>query len=327
VEFSALRNLLAKEERIGAVCFNPDGKYLATGAWDGAILASPSSSQSPRMFIFLQVWEINTKYVRNAFKGHTRHIFSLNFSPNGRLLVSTSDDNTIRLWNMHDGATKLLTEENPTVLDDPCYPSAGFSPNGRYVAACHRDGMVRIWDVCSGQLIMKMKAHTDWATCVVFTPDGKGSVSGGSDYRLKYWDVSSLDSTRCGSRSQTTCRNDPGAEEPTRIEREFIVHGVRWLHRLSYESGTPFALQALVHSLAISPDGRWVASSSSDRTVRIWDTRNAATQCTLDHDDQIWTVDFSPAGCHLASGGEDGTLRIWKYSSVAFAQSCVRGGQ
>ncbi len=191
-----------------------------------------------RILIFLQIWEINTKYVRNAFKGHTRHIFSLNFSPNGRLLVSTSDDNTLRLWNMHDGATKLLIEENPTFLDDPCYPSAVFSPDGRYVAASHRDGMVRIWDVCTGQLVRRMKAHTDWATCVVFTPDGKGSVSGGSDYRLRYWDVSFLDSTRFGARSQTTkasCRNAPGAEEPTWIEREFLVHGVCWFYCLSYD--------------------------------------------------------------------------------------------
>jgi glucose repression regulatory protein TUP1 len=148
------------------------------------------------MFIFLQIWEISTKYVRNAFKGHTRNIYSLNFSPNGRLLVSASDDNTVRLWNIRDGATKLLNEENPTILDDPGYRSAVFSPDGRYVAASHRDGMVRIWDVCTGQLMRRMKAHLDWANCVAFMPDGKGLVSGGSDHTLRYWDFRSLDSTR-----------------------------------------------------------------------------------------------------------------------------------
>ena len=97
--------------------------------------------------------------MRNAFKGHTRHINSLNFSPNGRLLVSTSGDNTVRLWNMHDGATKLLNEENTIFLDEPFYSSAIFSPDGRYVAATHSDGMVRIWDVFTGQLTRTIKAH------------------------------------------------------------------------------------------------------------------------------------------------------------------------
>jgi len=222
--------LLAKEDHIIAVCFSPDGKYLATGSRDGAILVYPFFKQCPHMFIYLQVWEINTKYVRNAFKGHTRHIFTLDFSPNGRLLVSASYDNTVRLWNMHDGATKLLTEENPTFLDDPCYLSAVFSPDGRYVAASHRDGMVRIWDVYTCQLTRRMKMHTDWASCVAFMPDGKGFVSGGWDRKLKYWDVSSLDSTRFGTRSQTT-RISSGMDEQTWMpEREFVGHGVSWFY-------------------------------------------------------------------------------------------------
>ena len=83
------------------------------------------------LHIFLQIWKINTKYVRNAFKGHTHPIYTLDFSPNGQLLISASDDNTVRLWNMHDGATKRLTDG---YLDSPGYPSAVFSPNGRYVA-------------------------------------------------------------------------------------------------------------------------------------------------------------------------------------------------
>jgi len=193
-------------------------------------------------------------------------ISSLNFSPNGRLLVFTSDDNTLRLWNMHDGATKLLIEENPTFLDDPCYPSAGFSPDGRYVAASHRDGMVRIWDVCTGQLMRRMKAHTDWATCVVFTPDGKGSISGGSDYRLRYWDVSSLDSTRFRARSQMKSRNDPAGESAW-IEREFLVHGVRWFYCLPYEFSCNMFLPSLYRPLSIPLPSHLMADGSPPAPV------------------------------------------------------------
>ena len=156
---------------------------------------------------------------------------SLDFSPNGRLLLSASADNTVRLWNMRDGATKLLTEENPTILDHPCYTSAVFSPDGSYVAASHRDGVVRIWSVHTGRLTKRMEAHHSWANSVAFVPDGKGLVSGGGggDGKLRYWDVSSLDSTRSRSRPQTTeqSRRRASVEECMQQEHEFIGHEVR----------------------------------------------------------------------------------------------------
>ena len=178
------------------------------------------------MFIFLQIWEINTKYVRNAFKGHSSRVTSLNFSPNGRLLVSASADNTLRLWNMHDGATKLLTNESTTFIHSRYY-SVVFSPDGRYVVASDSDEMVKIWDVYTGQLTRGMKVHMGWVTYVAFMPDGKGLVSGGWDHKLRFWDVSSLDS---GTRSQTT-RTSSGMEEQTWWpEWEFVGHKVSWFN-------------------------------------------------------------------------------------------------
>jgi WD40 repeat protein len=62
------------------------------------------------------------------------------------------------------------------------------------------------------------------------------------------------------------------------------------------------------------PAGRQMASSSSDQTVRIWDTHNARLQCVLDaHKNWVWSVDVSPVGNHLASGDCDGMVRIWSY--------------
>ena len=78
-------------------------------------------------------------------------------------------------------------------------------------------------------------------------------------------------------------------------------------------------LQDSIYSLAISPDGRWIASGSDDQSVYIWDARTAKVECILDcvtNDDngEVISVDFNPAGCYLAAGGDDGMIRIWRYS-------------
>jgi WD40 repeat protein len=69
----------------------------------------------------------------------------------------------------------------------------------------------------------------------------------------------------------------------------------------------------MVYCVAVSPDGRWVASGSRDQSVRIWDTRNAVMQCILNHDDSVYAVDFSRAGGYFAFGARNGPVRIWKY--------------
>ena len=64
-------------------------------------------------------------------------------------------------------------------------------------------------------------------------------------------------------------------------------------------------------SVSYSPDGRHLASASSDKTVRIW-TAEGELLCSLQgHSDRVNSVSYSPDGRHLASASSDGTVRIW----------------
>jgi WD40 repeat protein len=89
---------------------------------------------------------------------------------------------------------------------------------------------------------------------------------------------------------------------------------------------SPFVLQNAVVTLAITPDGRWLASGSLDKSVRIWDPRNAALQCILDDGQRVFSVDFSPAGGYLASGGDGGKVTIWSFSSTTVGGSQAHEG-
>ena len=83
----------------------------------------------------------------------------------------------------------------------------------------------------TGRLTKRTEAHHNWTNSVAFVPDGKGLVSGGWDWKLRYWDVSSLDSTRSRSRfrPQTTkdSRRRSSVAEWILPEKEFVGHKVR----------------------------------------------------------------------------------------------------
>lgn len=68
----------------------------------------------------------------------------------------------------------------------------------------------------------------------------------------------------------------------------------------------------IVLSLALSPDGKTLATSSSDSTVKLWDFGNGKVLETLkDHKKPVYSVAFSPDGKYLASGSQDTTIRLW----------------
>ncbi|KZO92972.1 hypothetical protein CALVIDRAFT_285545 [Calocera viscosa TUFC12733] len=68
-----------------------------------------------------------------------------------------------------------------------------------------------------------------------------------------------------------------------------------------------------IRCIAVSPDGRWIASGSEDQTIRIWDIETGAAigEPLVGHEDWVMTVAFSPDGMRVASGSGDKTIRMW----------------
>ena len=81
----------------------------------------------------------------------------------------------------------------------------------------------------------------------------------------------------------------------------------------------PVAGQRSDH-MAISPDGKVVASGSSDSVVRLWDTKTGTLIANLNHDNEIRAVAFSPDGSTLATGSDDKLVQLWDLRSAEEAR-------
>jgi WD40 repeat protein len=113
---------------------SPDNSILAVYAREGDSDAST-----------IQAWNLRTKQRLWTKHAHDEPIHCLEFSPNGKLLVSTSDDHTMRFWEPASGKLlRTLKGHRSWVME------AVFSPDGKTLATASVDGTVRLWDVATG---------------------------------------------------------------------------------------------------------------------------------------------------------------------------------
>ena len=107
------------------------------------------------------------------------------FSPDGLLVVSTSDGNTFRLWDSSTGA-KLQTLEGHSDL----VHFVLFSPDGKLVVSTSDGNTLWLWDLSTGAKLQTLEGHLDLVYSVVFSPDGKLVASASADSTVRLWDLS-----------------------------------------------------------------------------------------------------------------------------------------
>jgi WD40 repeat protein/serine/threonine protein kinase len=309
--------------------FSPDGKLVATGGYDNMVMVWDPEEVKPASIeaILKKIPEVKPNYMRLA--GHSGPVRSVAFSPNGKLAISGSEDNTIRVWDVATGdAVKALRGHGSSVR------SCVFSPDGNLVLSGGEDQSIRLWNVEGYQEVRVLRAtplignrqtkHEDAVLSARFSRDGKNIVTASRDRTAIMWDVKN---------GQPVRRFAEG--------HEFLVSGavffpdgahlatgagdnsVRIWDKAAGTEKRVLTNTGRIGTLAVSPDGKFLVTGSPSlketengperNDIKVWEAHSGKLLGQLTgHGAAISALAFSPSGEQLASGDDRGEIRLWK---------------
>ncbi|NMF91191.1 WD40 repeat domain-containing protein [Aromatoleum petrolei] len=317
---------------VSDLAFSPDGRQLATADQDKmaklwnitggrpqAPLASFSHDKWVRNVAFLPggdrivtsaeekayLWALDAPQTPLRSFDHGSPIYSaFAVSQDGRRLATGGDGErkarAIKVWDL-DGAAGETVPLTTLDTGGAWVMGLAFSPDGCCLAtACVERGdgartAAGMWSLKTGAEILRLPL-TEASDAVAFTQGGKALVTASRDAWVRVWQPAgeTLDELlgRVGGSNPP-----PGAElsqHPDWSVRILAGHGDR------------------VRDVAVSPDGRYIASSAGDSTARIWDSETGENLLTLGgHTSFVEAVKFSPDGRNVATASRDGTVKFW----------------
>ncbi|GIX77637.1 transcription initiation factor TFIID subunit 5 [Caerostris extrusa] len=201
--------------------------------------------------------------------GHSGPVYGTSFSPDKNLLLSCSEDCTVRLWS-------LQTWSNVVCYKGHCFPvwDVKFSPYGYYFATCGHDKLVRLWVTDNPQPIRLFSGHVSDVDvmCVQFHPNSNYIATGSSDRTIRLWDVLSGSCVRfmtghkgsIHSLAFSTCGRFLASAGS---DKKIIIWDIAYGHLLAELSGH----NSTIYTLSFSREGSVLVSGGLDNCIKIWD--------------------------------------------------------
>jgi RNA polymerase sigma factor (sigma-70 family) len=248
--------------------YSPDGKYVAIASGEGWVEIQEHVLERDQIYR-------RTRYSMQYLAGRVP-VRTVAWSPDGRWLASGHADGQLRLSLLDFTKPHCVVKRpDPVRADNDAVHSAAFTADSKQVLVIDPDHSLRLYEVGSGREVRRFKGHTARITDVAVSPDGRHGLSCGGDKTLRLWDLETGKELRRlegidGFHGVAFCRDGrralSGGGDKVRL---WDLTTGQELHRFDGHEGA-------VLCVAVSPDGQYALSGSSDHTARLWRLPDAA---------------------------------------------------
>src|SRR5215471_11458017 len=238
---------------------------------------------------------------------HKSPLVDASFAPDGRRVVTASEDYTAAVWDAANGNRLAVLEGHSGRL-----LAAAFSPDGRHVVTASADRSARLWNIAEGFPSATILKHDAVVRTAAFSHDGSRVVTGSDDNTARVWDAQTgkqLVILEHAAPVRVAVFNPDGRRILTgsdhAVVRLWDTETGKLVHAFEGHAGS-------IRFGAFSPDGQRAVTTSVDKTARLWNIETNELAAVFEgHQALVWRAAFSPDGRRVATASDDNTARIW----------------
>lgn len=341
--------------------YSPNGKHLASGGGDKTVRFWNVNTNLPlfvceghshhilytgwtpnnKVFVSadrsgeIRLWNpTNGKLIGAPLRGHKKWVTSLTFEPLHRdvecsRMASSSKDNTIRIWNLHTGTCECIISGHNDSVECVKWGGSGL------IYSASRDRTIKVWEIdghgrSQYKLIRTLSGHAHRINFLALNCEyvfRTGIFDFNNKLMDKNFDYESLSPEEVKKIALERYHNVIGQDGERLVSCSDDFTLFIWKPE---EDKQPILRmtghQQLVNHISYSPDGRFLASASFDKKVKLWCGKTGRFLSTLTgHVGSVYQVTWSPDSTYLVSGSKDSTCKVWSVKDTKKALYTLPG--
>lgn len=292
-------------DAVTAVCYSPDGKFIATGSADKTV----------------KLWSRSDGKEIRTYQGSDEKVNQIEISRQGTAILSVTYNGTLIVWDLNSGQLINKIEHEKDFLT-----CASFSPDGTKIITGSRKSYIEIWDIKSGIKVSELKAVPadlnydkgfgyPEAKTVSYSSDGKFIIAGVADYTAILFDAETGKEIRKYKKSNSTCTSCE-IEAVLSPDNKYVISACSdSLKVFNRETGAVvkelYGQGGTAEGLSVSSDNRFIAAFEYG-VAEVWDMKSWKMVVKTGNYSgrKILAIALSPDGKEIIAGNEKRTADL-----------------